>query len=193
MRLSFTIKETCKRLSSLPILMQESFWCWQCSDRYIISLHPPHTPTPFPPALVCLMVSVEVKYHVYLLTCPEECDTLTGQLTSSLRLSFDWCEGLCHKTVYITVVSWSMTQDTVHNCSARVYDTRQCIQLWYEGLWHKIVVTTIVRGSMTQDSVYNWCEGLWHKIMYTTGARVYDTRQCIQLVRGSMTQDCVYN
>ena len=26
-------------VSSLPILMQESFWWWQCSDRYIISLY----------------------------------------------------------------------------------------------------------------------------------------------------------
>ena len=42
--------------------MQESFWWWQCSDRYIIS-----TP-PFSPALISLMVSVDVKHHVYLLT-----------------------------------------------------------------------------------------------------------------------------
>ena len=40
--------ETLKWLSSLPILMQESFWWWQCSDRYIISLFP-HLHTPFPP------------------------------------------------------------------------------------------------------------------------------------------------
>ena len=29
-------------------LTQKSFWCWQCSDRYIISLFP-HTPSPPPP------------------------------------------------------------------------------------------------------------------------------------------------
>ena len=42
--LSLTINETFKRLPSLPILMQESFWWWQCSDGYIISLSPsfPH-------------------------------------------------------------------------------------------------------------------------------------------------------
>ena len=50
--------------------MQESFWWWQCSDWYIISLFP-HLHTPFPhfsPSLISLMVSVDVKHHVYLLT-----------------------------------------------------------------------------------------------------------------------------
>ena len=62
--------ETLKWLSSLPILMQESFWWWQCSDRYIVSLSP-HLHAPFPPfspSLISLMVSVDVKHHVYLLT-----------------------------------------------------------------------------------------------------------------------------
>ena len=45
--LSLTIKETLKWFSSLPILTQESFWWWQCSDRYIIYLSP-HLRTPFP-------------------------------------------------------------------------------------------------------------------------------------------------
>ena len=44
--------------------MQESFWWWQCSDRYIFSLSP-HLHTPFPPSLISLMVSVDVKHHVY--------------------------------------------------------------------------------------------------------------------------------
>ena len=60
--------ETLKWLSLLPILMQDSFWCWQCSDRYIISLFP-HLLTIFPsffPSLISLMVSVDVKHHVYL-------------------------------------------------------------------------------------------------------------------------------
>ena len=46
--------------------MQESFWWWQCSDRYIISLFP-HFP-PFFPSLISLTVSVDVEHHVYLLT-----------------------------------------------------------------------------------------------------------------------------
>ena len=70
MTLSLTINETLKWLSSLPILMQKSFWWWQCSDRYIISLSSYlHTPfPPFSPSLISLMVSVDVKHHVYLLT-----------------------------------------------------------------------------------------------------------------------------
>ena len=59
--------ETLKWLSSLPILMQKSFWWWQCSDRYIISLSP-HLHTPFPPvspSQISLMVSVDIKHHVY--------------------------------------------------------------------------------------------------------------------------------
>ena len=69
MTLSLTINETLKWLSSLPISMQESFWRWHCSDRYVISLFP-HLHTlfpPFPPSLISLMLSVDIKHHVYLL------------------------------------------------------------------------------------------------------------------------------
>ena len=63
---SLTTK-TLKWLSSLAILMQKSFWWWQCNDRYIISLSPHlHTP-PFSPSLISRTVSVDVKRHVYLL------------------------------------------------------------------------------------------------------------------------------
>ena len=66
MILCITINETLKWLSSLPVLMMESFWWWQCSDRYIISLFPHlHTPSPFSPSLISLTVSVGVKHHVY--------------------------------------------------------------------------------------------------------------------------------
>ena len=58
--LSLTTNETLKWLSSLPIFMQESFWWWQCSDRYILSLFPHlHTPYPFSLSLISFMVSVE--------------------------------------------------------------------------------------------------------------------------------------
>ena len=58
--------ETLQWLSSLPGLMQERFWWWQCSDRYIISLFfhlhfPPSSPSP---SLISLMVSVDVKHNV---------------------------------------------------------------------------------------------------------------------------------
>ena len=64
--------ETLKWLSLLPILMRKSFWWWQCSVRYIISLsphfHTPSPPPPFSPSLISRTVSVDVKHHVYLLT-----------------------------------------------------------------------------------------------------------------------------
>ena len=56
------INETLKWLSLPPILMQESYMWRQCSDRYITS-----PLLPFSPTLISLMVSVDVKHHVYLL------------------------------------------------------------------------------------------------------------------------------
>ena len=41
--------ERLKWLSSLPTLMQKSFWWWQCNVRYIISVSP-HLHIPFPPS-----------------------------------------------------------------------------------------------------------------------------------------------
>ena len=89
--LSLTIYETLKWLSSLPILMQESFWWWQCSYTYvyILPLHPPPYPfPPFSPSLISLMVSVDVKHHVYLLTWSDG-DLLTKRtcVNSFQRLS----------------------------------------------------------------------------------------------------------
>ena len=54
--LSLTIMKHLKWLSSLPILMQESFWWGQCSRVYVIS--PPLLPYPlhpFYPSLINLM------------------------------------------------------------------------------------------------------------------------------------------
>ena len=68
--MSLTINETLKWFSSLPILMQKAFWWRQCSGRYIIFLSPPLHP-PFSPSLISLMVSVDGKHHVYLLTQPK--------------------------------------------------------------------------------------------------------------------------
>ena len=63
--LSLTINETLKWLSvSLPILMQESFWWWQCGDRYIdLSPSSPTSITSFSPSLISFLVSVGVKHH----------------------------------------------------------------------------------------------------------------------------------
>ena len=65
--LSLTINETLTWLSLMPVFKQKSFWWWQCSDRCII----PPSPCPLPPiflSLISLMVFVDVKNHVYLLT-----------------------------------------------------------------------------------------------------------------------------
>ena len=83
---SYWVSETLKWLSSLPTLMEESFQRWQCSDKYIISFFPPppyplaqhvpkvyiiscpHLHAPFPHfalSLISLVVSVDVKHHVY--------------------------------------------------------------------------------------------------------------------------------
>ena len=65
--LPLTINETLKWLSSLPILMQESFRWWQCSDRYNYNLplpappyRPPPPPPTFSPTLISLMVSEDI-------------------------------------------------------------------------------------------------------------------------------------
>ena len=44
------------------------------SDRYVISLFP-HPYTPFSPSLISIMVFVDVKQHVHLLTYCEETHT----------------------------------------------------------------------------------------------------------------------
>ena len=92
--LSLTINDTLKWLSSLPILMQESFWWWQCSDRYILSLSLPHlhTPSPFSaPSLISLMVSVEVKHHVYQRASTRKATDLLQSLQSRYHVTFLSC------------------------------------------------------------------------------------------------------
>ena len=69
--------------------MQGSFWWWQCSDRYNLPLPPP--PYPFSPSLIGLMVSADVKHHVYLL-CFE-----VSVCGSTLQLHAGQLESLCYK------------------------------------------------------------------------------------------------
>ena len=98
--------ETLKWLSSLPILMQESFWWWQCSDRYIISLSPHlHTSSsPFSPSLIILMVSVDVKHHVYLLTCSIATSHSSGAVWKSRWSS--WAVRLTSLLVFVDVKNY---------------------------------------------------------------------------------------
>ena len=90
--LSLTINETLKWLSSLPILMQESFWWWQCSDRYILSFFRHlHTPSPFSQSLISLMVSVEFKLHVYQRASTRKATDLLRSLQSRYHVTFLSC------------------------------------------------------------------------------------------------------
>ena len=66
--LSLTINETLKWLSSLPILMQESFWRLQCSVGYSL---------PLPPSSgiwVPVSTSLEMTQHQTTLTKPIKVD-----------------------------------------------------------------------------------------------------------------------
>ena len=129
MTLSLTINETLKWLSSLPILMQQSFWWWQCSDRYIISLFPPSIPPPFSPSLISLVVFVDVKHHVYFLTLP----------TTSMM----WCRcygewvGFCHR---ITAVARKRSPSFCQKCRWQVtakhaYTLRMWLCMKWHGAW----------------------------------------------------------
>ena len=89
--LTLIISEILKWLSSLPILMQESFWWWQCSDRYIIYLSP-HLRTPFgpfSPSLIRPMVSVDHVYLLYLLTGPHYSVDESKYLTLPSEMSYN--------------------------------------------------------------------------------------------------------
>ena len=62
------INETLKWLSSLTILMQESFWWWQCSDRYIASLFPHLHPHSLP-SLISHTVSARACVRACVRVC----------------------------------------------------------------------------------------------------------------------------
>ena len=106
--LSLTINAALKWLPSLPTLMQESFWWWQCSDRYIISLSthlPRHFDTPFPPfspSLISLNVSVDVKHRVWWsrASCPRMSVDILGtnydQCRSMVQCCFTSTETIRH-------------------------------------------------------------------------------------------------
>ena len=117
-----SIHEILKWLSSLPILMKESFWWWQCSDGYTLSLFPHHIPpTPFSPSLISHLASVDVKQLVYctypflnLRACAVDWRT---QFAGSKAERVSWVAGRAHscislvllvvKTSYFTATRWA--------------------------------------------------------------------------------------
>ena len=70
------------------------------SDRYIISLSLfPHLHTPFSPSLTSLMVCVDVKHHVYLLST--QCRERHG--VGTLRCARQWLVKAFRSTDMLTV------------------------------------------------------------------------------------------
>ena len=98
--------ETFKWLSSLPILMQESFWWRQCSDRYIISLiprlHTPFLPVPNKP----YGFFVDVKHHIYFAVgwWGDQCGSLCALYAHGASL----CDGTTHTAVLIRTAPHSL-------------------------------------------------------------------------------------
>ena len=100
--------------------MQKSFWWWQCSDRYIISPSPPppYLLPPISPSLRSLVVSVDVKHHVYLLAYWPL--TLLSSLQSYMYT--------CTSKARSALLSWLRAQSLAAPCLLVLY-------LWAALVW----------------------------------------------------------
>ena len=97
------VPHNCETLKWLSLLPTKSFPWWQCSDRYIISLSP-HLHTPFPPlspSLISLVVSVDVKHHVYCLWW-----NLCTLYLHTCQVSY--CRWLRSLLLYLCYVFWAL-------------------------------------------------------------------------------------
>ena len=115
--------KTLKWLPSLPTLMQKSFWWWQCNDRYR-PLPPPNPPPSHPH--ISLMVSMDVKHHVYLLTYYWDCQN-SGAMWKSRWPS--WASVPNKPTVSVDVKQLSQPS---WDCSKRRRATNQGQQLGWD-------------------------------------------------------------
>ena len=114
LKLLYTVTKTLEWLSSLPVLMQESFWWWQCSDRYIIYVISPSSP----------IISVSPASHLSVQRCwllliyrailCSEVDTLHSHVIphewiafNSLFLNSHWSGVL---TLLLIVCFWIATE-----------------------------------------------------------------------------------
>ena len=126
--------------------MQESFWWRQCSNRYIISLFPHlHIPPPFSLSLISLMVSVDVKHHVYfwVLKFPWKCrPTAAGHgkrrrelVREGVRVG-GWRAKICEKTNEET--RHLTTRLICHRISPQKIVMRHkhsSYDIWYSSVW----------------------------------------------------------
>ena len=114
-------------LSPLPVLIQESFWWWQCSNSYISF---PSSPTPFSSSP--WMVSVDVKHHVCLLTnttrlCNHNLCTCTPWCGNSLLVSsLQTLQAHKQHNFHWTVFPFPLSSITNKILRVRAHATKQC-------------------------------------------------------------------
>ena len=155
--LSLATNKTLKCLSLLPILMQESFWWWQCSDRYIISLSP-HLHTPFPPfslSLISHTVSADIKHHVYLLSL------FRHLMTSNARYR-DSVLAICVENEWLglNLAWWSEESCVSQKVWFSGWKEKSCVsqKVWFSGWNEESCFTNGVIFSMK-----------WGKLCFTNG------------------------
>ena len=137
--------------------MQESFWWWQCGDRYIISLFP-HLHTPFPPfspSLISLMVSVDVKHQVYLLMSKSSDKWTNERLNECMNEGMnkwmnDWMNKRTNEyALYHVRGTYRCNIGCVqYNSCPRVFLQVRCFDQW-------IVPADVIPTCRTQRSVFN--------------------------------------
>ena len=149
-------------LTAAAILMQESFWWWQCSDRYndLPLPRPPYPLPSFSPSLMSLVVSLDVKHHVYLLT------TLESHATRA-----QW---VCSTAEYSSLCKSSQQQEVqiLKSEDFHVLSTAQRKQTWCLTSTETIRLCTAFRGLSFDHLVLSWsvrAMPLTHTVTLRTG------------------------
>ena len=129
--------------------MQESFWWWQCSDRYIISLFPHlHTPSPLLPVpnKPYCFCGREVPY---LLTCR------SGRLAQWNSGMWDFCRAELRSCVKVEVAVLGSPSLTVHTVSVDAKqhwrtELRSCVKVEVDVLGSPSLVVRTVSVDVKQ-------------------------------------------
>ena len=116
--LSVTINETLKWLSPLPILMQESFWWWQCSHTRI-SIAPGFLVHPLPLTSVTCPQDLLLRFH-----CPSSLPDMNCLFVCSNSMRF--CDD--------SLMPWKRRTGRPHHpASSQSYDA--CVPCMGCGVW----------------------------------------------------------